>query len=422
MDVIVEDLKNQVDAILATAIQENRDLTLSENVRCEILLAEMATAGQSAGRQTEPDAPYRHPSQPGDGRQSGIEPQALFKDLATGEVVNGYRGTAPLNPGNVSPLGDALRGILLNDFSGLPNDLQASLTTGSDSGGGYLVTPQLSQRVIDLARANSVIMRAGATTIPMGGSELSLARVTADPSVAWRGETGAVTASTPTFGKYTLRPKTCAAIVPVSMELLEDTPNAGSVIESALMSSLGAEVDRAILEGVGAANQPLGIVNNTEVNSQASVGTPSNYSDMTTAITSILAANYPDDISDLAWIMNPTIGGTYDGLVSGITNDNTPLEPTPWVRQLQRFFTTNLAVYGSPQVYNMVLGRFSECLVGMRTSGVVIDVLDQGQVTDEDSTSWNATTQFLRFVRARIRIDALLMRPTWFTVLSGVEA
>ena len=143
---------------------------------------------------------------------------------------------------------------------------------------------------------------------------------------------------------------------------------------------------------------------------------------MTTAITSILAANYPGDVSDLAWIMNPTIGGTYDGLVTGISSDNTPLEPTPWVRQLQRLFTTNLAVASSPEQYNMVVGDFRECLVGMRTSGVVIDVLDQGQVTDSDSVSWNATTQFMRFVRARIRVDALLMRPTWFTVLSGVQA
>jgi hypothetical protein len=98
------------------------------------------------------------------------------------------------------------------------------------------------------------------------------------------------------------------------------------------------------------------------------------------------------------------------------------LEPTPWVRQLMRHYTTNLAASGSPQMYNMIVGDFRECLVGMRTSGVVIDVLDAGQVTDSNSETWNATTQFLRFIRARIRVDSILMRPTWFSVLSGVRA
>lgn len=44
--------------------------------------------------------------------------------------------------------------------------------------------------------------------------------------------------------------------------------------------------------------------------------------------------------------------------------------------------------------------RFTELLVGMRTI--------------------NAVSEFYRFVRARIRLDALMMRPDWFTVLRGV--
>lgn len=122
---------------------------------------------------------------------------------------------------------------------------------------------------------------------------------------------------------------------------------------------------------------------------------------------------------DLAWLSNPLMSGTYDQLTTGISGDNTPLLPTPWVTQLQRLHTTSLAANGSSE-YNSIVGNFSEMLIGMRTSGVVIDVLDSGSVVDEDSETWNATTQFMRFIRARIRVDMMLMQPSHFSVMSGL--
>ena len=89
---------------------------------------------------------------------------------------------------------------------------------------------------------------------------------------------------------------------------------------------------------------------------------------------------------------------------------------------LQRYYTTNmtLTTTNSPNDYEMVVGDFSQLVIGARTGGVRIEVLDQGTVTDSDSTSWNATTQLLRHIRAYMRVDVGLLRPTWFTVLSGV--
>lgn len=403
-------------------IQSDFDRIAGEVGIRERLASDDELMSTSAGRKSLPDGMSNPgtaiPSRLG-GRGVG---RPLFKDLGTGKMIEGYSGTQPFSPQNDADLGGVLRGILLNDMSDIPRELQSAMTTGSDSSGGYLVPSVLSERVIDLARANSVVMRAGAMTLPMDAAEMAIARVTGDPTTAWRAETGAVTASVPTFGRYYLRPKTLAAIVPVSMELLEDTPNAGSVIEQTLMAALGVEMDRVLLEGTGAANEPRGIANTSGVNSQTGVGTPSNYSQITTAVRDILAANYPGEIQDLAWVMNPTVGGTYDGLVTGISSDNTPLEPTPWVRQLMRLYTTNLAATGSPQSYNTIVGDFSQLLVGMRTSGVVIDVVDGGSVTDSDSISWNATSQFLRHVRARIRVDSVVMQPGFFSVLSGVNA
>jgi HK97 family phage major capsid protein len=411
MRALVKNAEARGDSKLSTADQSKYDqlLAQSNDLRDEITAGEAEQDRQRAAAAAEIEGRL--------GASSGSG--YAFKDMASGELIRAHSGKQPLATEKLdSDLGDVLRAICLNDLSSLPKN--TADTIGSDTGGGYLANPTLSTMIVDLARANSVAMQAGAQTVPMKSSELRLARITGDPTLTWRQETGAVTLSKSTFGMYTLRPKTLSAMVPASLELLEDAPNAGQIISDALTKAMAVELDRAILEGSGAGAEPIGIVNTSGVNSQTSVGTPTDYSDMTTAVKNVLNSNFNGNISDLAWTMNPVIGATYDGLVTGISGDSTPLRPTPWVSQLQRFYTTSHAVSGSD--YNMIAGYFPEVLVGMRTNGVVLDLLDEATGTDEDGDSWNAATQFMRFIRARMRVDVIVMRPSFFSVLSGVNA
>jgi HK97 family phage major capsid protein len=343
----------------------------------------------------------------------------FFRDMRTGDEVRGYRGPQPIfKHDDTVDLGTLLRAILLNDTSRLSAEIRSGLLTGSDSSGGYLMAPAVSEMLIDLARATSVSIQAGATTLPMETGEMTIARVTGDPTVAWRAELQATTGTKPTFGRFVLRPRMLAAVVPVSLELLEDAPNAGDVIAGTLTSAMGVELDRALLEGTGAENQPQGVVNTLGINTTASVGTPTTYAEVSTAIGQILGANYAGEVGNLAWINNPTVATVYDQLVTGITSDNTPLRPTPWVETLRRFYTTSLAANASSE-YNQIIGAFNEMLIGARYSGVVIDVIDAGQVTDAEGDTTNAVSQFARFIRARLRADVVLMRPAHFSVLAG---
>jgi HK97 family phage major capsid protein len=383
-------------------------------------LDELDNATPGSRRIAEPTMPGHKPGDFASKRQPG---SIMFKNMSTGEPIRGYRPGEMMSSDD-APVGDVLRGILLNDFSELPHNIQASLAGGSDTGGGYMLNPTLSTRFIDLARSASVVTRAGATTIPVPSNELHIAKLDTDPTAYWRPETGAITASKPTFGRITLRPKVVAAIVPVSVELLEDSANAGSAIETAIMGALGSALDTAALKGAGAASEPLGVVNDGNCNTIASVGTPTTYANISAAVADILTANYDGDIGSLSWIMHPVQGETYDNLVTGITNDNTPLQPTGWVSQLQRYITTTLSLNSgnSPNNYEMVVGDFSQMVIGTRNGGVRVGVLDQGTVTDSNSDTWNASTQLLRHIRAYMRVDVALLRPTWFTVLSGVTA
>lgn len=59
-----------------------------------------------------------------------------------------------------------------------------------------------------------------------------------------------------TFDRITLRAKTLAAIIPVSIELIEDAANIVQILELALQSALGLALDQAVLTGAGSENDP----------------------------------------------------------------------------------------------------------------------------------------------------------------------
>ena len=87
---------------------------------------------------------------------------------------------------------------------------------------------------------------------------------------------------------------------------------------------------------------------------------------------------------------NPRDGATYDGLAD---TTGQPLRPTPWAADLRRFSTTSISTTegGSSDESYMLVGDFRQCLVGMRTSGINLEVLREGTVTDSSGESWNAT-------------------------------
>ena len=357
-------------------------------------------------------------------RQQSTGSGSEFLDVATGLPVRALANSQRVSDADDISPGRVVASMLLNEPEIMNRDereIFAQQSGGSDTGGGYLLPSPVSERFVDLARSASVCMRAGAQTLAMDTSELSIARLTSDASPVWREELVAVTSSDVAFDKITLRPKVVAAIIPVSIELLEDAANAAAIIESSLQAQLGLKLDQAILSGTGASAEPTGIRNHSDVNTITSVGTPTSYSHLTSAIKSIFEANYDRELRDMAWITNPRDGATYDGLAD---TTGQPLRPTPWAADLRRFSTTSISTTegsGSNESY-MLVGDFRQCLVGMRTSGINLEVLREGTVTDASGDSWNATTQLLRHVRAYMRVDVALLRPTWFTVLSGVTA
>lgn len=352
--------------------------------------------GPSAGR----NQPHNGPNTINGTGVRVIDPRSArgLALLAQGQSVGSVRFTdEPALPhdshDHAGALGDAVCDILARKPS-------AALAGGQDGAGGYMFGFTTSARIIDLARNEAAVTRAGAITVPMPSSEMAMLTVAKDPAASWRGENVEIPPGDPTFGRKMLRAKTLAANVPISQEMVEDAPNAGQVIEGAIVQALALELDRAALRGAGAGEEPLGILNTPNVQKEALGGTP-DFDDILDSIGAVENVNGRPN----AWILSPLAKAFFAKLKGG---DGHYLEAPTDVRALGRFHTKQCP---DAEIYT---GDFRQVIIGMRTR-LSIDVTRLASTAD--GLGFNTLTVL---IRAYLRADVLVARPTHFKVLTGV--
>jgi HK97 family phage major capsid protein len=318
--------------------------------------------------------------------------------------------------------GRTLKGMVTGSWDGAEAErmcVSKTMAGGSDSAGGYLLPSPLSTMLIDLARNQSVCFRAGAITIPMDSATLDIARLTSDPVGYWKPENSAGTATDIGTGRFTLRSKTLMAYVKSSVELIEDAPNAGAVIQNAISSALALELDRAGLRGNGAGSEPLGIRGWSSLGSSfgaqhtGSIGSPT-YDDFSAAAEDILSANGPD-ASALSVIYSPRTWGTIDRIKDG---EAKTLIPPPSFSAMKRFVTNQIPenLGGGTNESEAYVGDFSQLAIGMRTRLIL-------EVSRHAADSTNSAFKNLQvWIRGYLRADVVLLQPTFFVVLDGITA
>ena len=142
-------------------------------------------------------------------------------------------------------LADQYRGASDDGFS--IGEFCRSAMLGSKEGkaasGPALVPTGLGSFVIDRVRANTVVVQAGAGTIVIDGPT-NLARLTGDPTVYQHTE-GAVdiVESDITAEAVSLNPKLLAVLIPLTTELVSDSPNLDAVLTTALTNAFAAKLD-----------------------------------------------------------------------------------------------------------------------------------------------------------------------------------
>ena len=259
-------------------------------------------------------------------------------------------------------IGQAVVSLITGRF---PPDgiLQRAMSGGQDAAGGYHLPQILSSELIDLARKESILMLAGATTILMDSSELAIVRILTDPVVGFVGEGSDIPLVEPTFGRVIFRARKLAARVAISIELVEDSPNAAEQIRAQLGKVLGLALDLSALKGTGAGEEIVGIFSHPDVQEISGVGSPT-YDDLIDAIQLVedengIPASYlitPDTKSTLNQIKDSA--GNYLILPSGVS-------------ELKRFVTRQLSNAEA------CVGDFSQVMFGVR-SDVTIEISTEG--------------------------------------------
>ena len=141
--------------------------------------------------------------------------------------------------------------------------LSRDMNVATASAGGYLVGAPVEQVFADALHANSVALRLGVQTVPVGPGSAPLPRVSTAASAVWlTDETSTVTESTLTFAQQSMTPKTVGVYTEFSRHWIKAAaPEAQAFILRGLAAVVAQAIDAALIAGTGADGQPQGLLN-----------------------------------------------------------------------------------------------------------------------------------------------------------------
>jgi HK97 family phage major capsid protein len=231
----------------------------------------------------------------------------------------------------------------------------------TDNLGGYLVNPRYAANVLDLARAKTRVLQAGASLIPMETLEEKVAKLVTDPTPAWRNERDAISGSGIEFGEVALKAKSLACLAKVPFELVEDAANFGRVLRHALAQAFAVSLDAASLTGSGTDPEPLGLLNAgiAEIAS-TDTGSPTTWDDFISGVRTVREANYSP-----SGIILPEADEA--ALASLTGSDGHYVSAPAYVADVPRLTSGNMPAVATGGE-GAVFGGWQHLFIGMRTS------------------------------------------------------
>nr|BDD47097.1 hypothetical protein 14 [Desulfobulbaceae bacterium] len=148
---------------------------------------------------------------------------------------------------------------------------QRDITTDVGDQGGYLVqTDLMASSFAELLRNKVMCAKMGATVMTGLSGDVDIPTQATGSTVYHVAETGSLTESTPTFGQIRLTPARAGAYLEVSRQaLLQSGIDLEQMLRNDLASALAVDVDAKAINGIGASNEPTGILKTTGIGSVA---------------------------------------------------------------------------------------------------------------------------------------------------------
>ncbi len=253
---------SRANLILNQATAENRAMNVTERAEFDRLMAEgtalekeIAQVGQqSAGRQAAPQQPMAQANLGGGpGRMTAPGAPAGYSQFKShGDFFQAVKDSCARG-GSMDPR-------LIMDAPTTPS------SEGAGADGGFLVPPQWSRDIFStIVGEGSLVDRCN--VVPVTGNTYVQVLDIGAPWAAsggiqayWKGEKSLLSESKVDLKDTTKRLCKLTAVCPVTEELMEDAPSLDGYLRRKIASTFDFKINLAILQGVGAAGQPSGIL------------------------------------------------------------------------------------------------------------------------------------------------------------------
>jgi HK97 family phage major capsid protein len=108
----------------------------------------------------------------------------------------------------------------------------------------------IGSQIIDMVREKARVVQAGALTIPIEGPT-NLCRIVSDPVVNEHTEAADdIDESVPVFTPVVLDPKTLAVLIPLSLEIVQDSPNLDAALRQSISSAFALKLDQLTIAAI----------------------------------------------------------------------------------------------------------------------------------------------------------------------------
>ena len=103
----------------------------------------------------------------------------------------------------------------------------------------------IGSQIVDMVREKARIVQAGALTIPLPNGPMNLCRIVSDPTVSEHTEAANdIQESVPVFEPVVMDPKTLAVLIPLSLEIVQDSPNLDAALQQSISSAFALKLDQ----------------------------------------------------------------------------------------------------------------------------------------------------------------------------------
>lgn len=258
----------------------------------------------------------------------------------------------------------------------VPWGVLATRAFDTTAGVGAKQTTVVYGSFIELLRARTLTATLGAQILSGLVGELSIPKQTAGATAQWIAEAGSATASAAVIGQVPLAPKTVSAYTDITRKMMLQTSlDVEAFVRDDLVKTLAIALDAAAFNGTGASNQPLGLLQNSDIGtiSLGTDGAALAFANLVAMETAVAAANA--DLGSLAYATNAKVRGKLKTTLENATSGAGYIWKTDNTVNGYRAFASNiipgnLTKGTGTNLSAGIFGNFADLIIGIWGGGL----------------------------------------------------